>query len=105
VQVDGVYLSAEYAFCVAALQYLLGDGDSGGVQRLQRLGFGDVLSLVDVLDGDEPDEVRMGFMVIEGQLGRFPDGRDGIEMINVEPSLRVPYIRVWAAISSTLAPE
>jgi hypothetical protein len=42
-----------------------------------------VLAVVDVLDADQADEVRMGLMVVEGELGQAPDGRGRIEVLDV----------------------
>jgi hypothetical protein len=47
-----------------------------------------VLSPVDVLDADEPDEVRVRLVVVEGQLGDPPDGVDRVEAVHVQSRLR-----------------
>ena len=46
-----------------------------------------VLAVVDVLDADQADEVRMGLVVVEGELGQAADGRGRIEIIDVDALL------------------
>ena len=44
----------------------------------------DVLGVVDVLDADQADEVRVRLVVVEGQLGQAPDRRDRVEVVDVD---------------------
>jgi hypothetical protein len=50
----------------------------------QDRGRRDVLRAVDVLDADQPDEVRVRLVVVEGERGEAPDGLARLEVVDVE---------------------
>ena len=45
---------------------------------------GDVLGAVDVLDADEADEVGVGLVVVERQLGEPADRGGGVEVVDLD---------------------
>jgi hypothetical protein len=45
---------------------------------------GDVLGPVDVLDADQPDEVRVRLVVVEGEAGELPHGLHRVQVLDVE---------------------
>ena len=57
-----------------------------------------MLGLVDVLDPDQLDEVRVGVVVVEGDLRQAADGRGRIEVIELDVLLRQTN---WASGTST----
>jgi hypothetical protein len=69
-----------------------------------------VLHLVDVLDPDQLDEVRVGVVVVKGDLRQAADGRDRVEMIEPDdpdaPGAPQPAAAAAArASTATLAPK
>src|ERR1700733_12217298 len=94
VQVDRVAPPPERAGGVTALEYPLGRGDHRAVQPAEDLGLADVLGPVNVLDRDQPDEIRMRLVMVEGELSELSDRRDRVEVIDVELRLDIAEQRI-----------
>ncbi|GAA1279153.1 hypothetical protein GCM10009579_43340 [Streptomyces javensis] len=77
--VDGVGVTPEDALLPAAREDPGDQVDHRCAGLGQRLGLGQVLGPVDVLDGHQPDEVGVFGVVVEGQLGQVPDGLGGVQ--------------------------
>ncbi len=69
---------------VAALEDPLDQLDDRVLEAGELLGLAHVLGVVDVLDADEPDELRVRVVVVERQLGQAPDRGARIEVVDVD---------------------
>ena len=58
--------------------------DRRRVRRARATPTREVLGAMDVLDADEADEVRVGLVVVERQLGEPADRGDRVEVVHVE---------------------
>ena len=67
-QVDGVDVIAEGAFAAAAREDAVERRDHAGVELAQLQILLQVLAVVDILDADEADEVRIALVMVEGRL-------------------------------------
>ena len=88
--VDGVRVTVKDPVRMALRQDLGDELDHRGVHADDGRGTPDVLGLVDVLDPDQLDEVRVGVVVVEGDLRQAADGRDRIEVIELDVLLGLP---------------
>jgi hypothetical protein len=94
VHVDRRRRTAEGAVRVASVQDPGRDRDGGGIQVGEFRGLRDELTMVDVLDADQADEVRMRLVVVKGQLGERADRGDRLKVVDVQLPFRVPGGRV-----------
>ena len=67
-QIDGVDVVAEGALIATAPEDSVQRFDHAGVELAQLQVLLQVLAVVDILDADEPDEVRIAFVMVEGRL-------------------------------------
>ncbi len=84
VQIDRLDVGAEHTFPSATLQDAIQPLDHAGVQAAQAFGLSQVLAVVDVLDAYQPDEIRMGFLIVEGELDDAPHRIGRRQTIQVE---------------------
>ena len=82
VHVNGVHVIAEHALRPPGRQDLVEQRDHRPAEVDELGEFLDVLGIVDVLDADEPDEVRMRLMVVDGDLGDATQRGDRVGIVH-----------------------
>ena len=92
--VKWIDIAADDPRSAAALQNACDQFDRACVQACQHAGSGDVFRPVDVLDRHQAQELRVPFVVVERELGQLMDGRQRIELVDVEGLLGVAELAV-----------
>ena len=99
-QIDRGDISAEHARSPAPREYLAQRLDHCRVLLTHLFRLRQVLAVVDVLDGDKPDEIRMRFLVIEGEGNQPANGIGRAEAIQFEFHQQDQPETKWYAIAT-----
>jgi len=90
VEVERIDVAAERARLAAAIEDPADQLDDRRVQAGEVRRARQVLGPVDVLGADQADEVRVGVVVVEGQLGQSADRRQRVQVLDVDRLLGEP---------------
>src|SRR3954452_8409829 len=82
--VEGVHVVTEETGGAAAFHDSGENVERGCGKRLACGGAQQMLGVVNVFDGDQPHEVLVRLVVVEGQLGELAHSVDRIEVIDIE---------------------